>query len=317
MDITEIKNISIATLKSMIDFPSLRKKLIEAIKLPYAKTYMLLALVFTVIFGIATFPYEVILIKKLKSLERNYFKSITIGETNFSLIDVIAMNNIYLVLQSGSEITVRTADVNLSLLKLLLAKDVAGSFQLTGLKYSMANTRIDLDLNGDVRLSYKTFDDLPESGKFNILMSNSLIKLGEFNLPESMGGLPLAIPAIKIKSGSVEGNISNQRIAITTMKIFGDLTCSITGTIAMSKPFFNSRIDLKLTADANSEALKDYRDFLVKYKNDSDQIVLAISGSIANPYINFGQSGPVGQPQMNGGSLMKKSPQFNSNLPSY
>jgi hypothetical protein len=318
MDLTETKNILSAAFKSIFDFKSLRIKFMEAIKLPYAKTYILLAVIFTFIFGIVTFPYDVILIKKLKGLEKNYFKSVSVGETNFSLLDVIAMNNIYLVLQSGSEITIRTADINLSLLKLLLAKTVAGTFQFDGLKYNMGNTQIDLNLNGDASIDYKTFDDLPQSGKFNILISNSMIKIGEFNLPESMGGLPLAFPVIKIKSGSLEGSISSQIITISTMKIFGDLNCAVTGTIATSKAFLNSRIELKIAADVNSDALKDYRDFLSKYKNDRNQIVLAISGSLANPSINFIQAdSSTGMPQGNGNPPIKKSPQFNPNIPSY
>ncbi len=319
MDITEIKNLSVATLKSIFDLKALRIKFMEAIKLPYAKTYILLSLVFTVIFGIVTFPYDVILINKLKGLEKNYFKNISVGETNFGFFDIIAMNNIYLVLQSGSEITVRTADINLSLLKLLLIKTVAGSFQFDGIKYSMGSTQIDLNLNGDASLDYKTFDDLPQAGKFNILISNSTVRIGEINLPENMGGLPLAFPVIKIKSGSLEGSISGQRIATVTLKIFGDLNCSVAGTVALSKAFLTSRIDLKIMADANSEALKDYRDFLSKYKNERDQIVLAVSGSLANPSINFGQSAgsPAGMPQGNGYPPMKRSPQFNPNVPSY
>jgi hypothetical protein len=291
MVITEIKNIALAALKSFFDFQSLWSKIKQAIKLPYAKIYILLAIFFTLIFGIVTFPYDVILSKNLKNLEKNLFKSIYISETNFSIFDVIAMNNIYIILQSGSEITIRNADINLSMLRLIFNKDIGGTFQFNGLKYDSGNTQIDLNLNGDVLINYKTFDELPIKGKLNIMMNNSNVKIGEINLPDSMGGLPMVFPLIKIKSGNLEGNISDQKITITSMKIFGDITCSMNGTIAMAKTFLNSRLDLKVLADANSDALKNYREFLGKYINDRNQVVLSIRGSLSNPYIDFSQSG--------------------------
>jgi hypothetical protein len=318
MDINEIKKSALAALRSIFNLSAVWSKAKQALKLPYAKTYIVLAAIFTLLFWIATFPYEVILRNTLKDLEKNVFRQIYISEMSTGLFDVTAMNNVYIVLQSGSEITIRSADIDISVPKLIFSKDIKGSFQFNGLKYAAESVQVDLNLNGDVFLDYKTFNDIPQSGNFKILVNNAYVKIGEINLPDSMGGLPLALPLIKIKSGNLEGTIGNQKITITNIKIFGDLSCTINGSIAMAKTLAGSRLDLKATADADSEVLKNYHDLLKKFTNDRNQVVLAIRGSLSNPYIDFSQTGQRQGPQSGSEDpLIKKNQPIDSILPTY
>jgi hypothetical protein len=292
MDIIEVKKNTLAALRSFFDFNLLWRMVKDAVKLPYAKTYMFLAFLFTVIFMILMFPYDIILRSSLKNLEKNMLRSIYISSMDFSLFHDIFMNNVYMVLPSGNEIVIRTADINISMLRLVFGKDVKGSFQFTGLRYNTDEVQMDLGLNGEIYLDYKNFDEPPRNGNYKIFLTSSTIKIGEMTLPDSLGGFPLSLPAIKIKSGYCDGDLANQKISINNMKIFGDINCAISGSIAMARSFMSSRLDLKLTADADSVVLKDYRDFLGKFVNDRNQIVLAIRGSISRPYIDFGRSGP-------------------------
>jgi len=291
MDITEVKNNTLAALKSSLNFNLLWSMVKDAVKLPYAKTYIFLALLFTLLFGIVSFPYDILLRSSLKNLEKNILRSIYISTMDFSLFDVVAVNNVYIVLQSGSEIIVRSADLDISMFRLMFGKDITGSFQLNGLKYNAESVQMDLNLSGEGFIDFKSFDEMPQNGNFKIIINPSTLKIGEIALPDSMGGIPLSLPLVKIKSGNCEGEISTQKINITNMKIFGDISCTINGSIAMAKTFLSSRLDLKITADADSAILKDYRDFLGRFVNDRNQIVLAIRGSISRPYIDLSQSG--------------------------
>jgi hypothetical protein len=288
MDITSIKRIILDNLKQLLNVKLLWAKMKEALKLPYAKTYVVLALVMTMVFCVFTFPYDMLLRKQMKSLEKTLFRSIHVSEIDFSLIDIIVLNNVYAVLRSGSEITIRNADIDISLFRLLLAKDIKGTIQLQNFKYESESSKIAFNLNGNIYIDYKSFDDMPQGGEFNIIIDNMSLNIGQFTLPDTMGGLPLNLPPIKISSIKAEAEISNKKILIKNIRIFGkDLNGTITGSIDMAKIFWSSRLDLKLTMDANTPILDGYRDFISKYVNDSNQLVIPLKGSLVAPRIDF------------------------------
>lgn len=289
MDIATVKNIILENVRSFLNFPALLAKAKEALKLPYAKTYIALALLFVLIFFIFTFPYDMLLRKQLTKMEKGLFKNIYVGEINFSLIDIISLSSIYTTLESGSEISIRSADIDISIIRLLLQKDIKGTIQLAGFKYVSENSQVDFNLNGNIFLDFTNFDNPPTKGDFNILMDNAILKFGNITLPESMGGLPLELPVIKISSIKAESNIENQKINIKNIRIFGkDLNGSISGSIAISKQFMNSSLNLKLIIDGKSEALKNYQDFLASSFNDRNQLVLSLKGSLFRPRIDLG-----------------------------
>jgi hypothetical protein len=295
MDIISIKNFFLTNIKPYLNFSSLWSKAKEAIKLPYAKTYIATAFVLLAIFLIFTFPYDMLLRNKLKNLEKTVLKSIYVSEINFSLFDIIEMNNVYAVLNSGSEITIRNADIDMSILRLLIKKDIKGTIQFTGFKYNSGSSQITFNLNGNIFLDYKTLSDVPQGGNFNIIIDNALLKMGQFTLPDSMGGLPLSLPLIKISSIKIDADITNGKINIKNFRIFGkDLNGTITGFITLQKNVINSAIDLKLIVNADSPVLENYRDFISKFINDRNQMVVQLRGSLMMPRFEMPQteSGP-------------------------
>ena len=292
MDISGIKQILLTNLRGLLNVRALWPKAKEALKLPYAKTYLALALVMTVIFGVFTFPYDMLIRKKMKDLEQTTFRTAYISEIDFSLIRTTYLNNIFLVLRSGSEISIRAADVNISFLRLLLMNDIKGSFELTTFKYETESTKISFNMNGDIYLDYKSFNDLPKGGKINFFIENASINLGQINLPDTMGGLPLNLPPIKVSSVKAEVDISGNKINLTNIRIFGkDLNGSITGSIDMASIFWGSRLDLKLTLNADTPLLENYRDFLSRFVNDRNQLVIPVKGSLIAPRIDISGGG--------------------------
>jgi hypothetical protein len=290
MDITSIKNYFLLNIKPYLNLSMMWSRAKEAVKLPYAKTYIAAAFFLFLIFFIFTFPYDMLLRNKLKSLEKTFLKSIYVSEINFSLFDIIEMNNVYAILNSGSEINIRNADIDISILRLLIGKDIKGTVQFTGFKYNSGSSQVTLNLNGDIFLDYKTLSDIPQGGNFNIIIDNALLKLGEFNLPDSMGGLPLALPLVKISSIKIDADITNGKVNIKNFRIFGkDLNGTITGFITLQKNVINSPIDLKLVVNADSPVLEGYRDFLSKFTNSQNQVVVQLRGSLMMPRFEASQ----------------------------
>ena len=291
MDITTIKNFFLLNIKPYLNFSSLWSKAKEAVKLPYAKTYIAAAFVLLVIFFIFTFPYDMLLRNKLKTLEKTILKSIYVSEINYSLLDIIEMNNIYAILNSGSEITIRNADIDISILRLLIGKDIKGTVQFTGFKYDSGSSQVTLNLNGDIFLDYKSLSDIPQGGNLNIIIDNALLKLGEFTLPDSMGGLPLTLPLVKISSIKMDADISKGKINIKNFRIFGkDLNGTITGFITLQKNLINSPVDLKIIVNADSPVLEGYKDFLSKLTNNQNQVVVQLRGSLMMPRFETSQT---------------------------
>ncbi|OHD64120.1 MAG: hypothetical protein A2176_00560 [Spirochaetes bacterium RBG_13_51_14] len=297
MNLTNLKHLILTNIKSIFNFSHLWGMAKEALKLPYAKSYLAVAVLFTGLFIVVTFPYDMLLRNKLKNLEKTLVKTIYVTEIDFNLFDIIAMNNIYMVLRSGSEITIRNADIDISLLRLLFLKDIKGTAQLVGLKYNSDGTQLTFNLNGNIFLDYKSLSGIPQGGDFNVIIENVAFKPGVINLPDSMGGLPLTLPLIKISSIKIDADISGQKINIKNIRIFGkDLNGTITGSVTMSKSIINSRLDLKLTIDPNSSALENYRDLLSRFMNDSNQLVIPVRGSLMMPRVEFPQTESAAPP---------------------
>jgi hypothetical protein len=299
MDITTVKNFIVINIKPFLNVSTLWSKTKEALKLPYAKTYLAFALVMLIFFIFVTFPYDMLLRKKMKDLEKTTFKSLTVNEINFSILDVIEMNGIYLMTQGGSEITIRNTEIDVSLLRLLFMKDIKGAIKMSGFKYITPTSQISFNLNGNIYIDYKSFSEIPAGGDFNIIIDNAVLKLGEIPLPDSMGGMPLSLPLLKINSVKIDADISNNRINVKNIRIFGkDVNGTITGSINLSKNFITSGLDLKIMMNANSPVFEGYRDFLGKFINDRNQLVLQLRGSFMLPRIEMprGETEPPPRP---------------------
>ncbi len=296
MDITTIKNFISINIKPLLNLSSLWSKTKEALKLPYAKTYIAFAFFMLLVFLFITFPYDMLIRKKMKDLEKTSFKSLNVNEINFSIIDIIEMNGIYALTQGGSEINIRNTEIDISILRLLIQKDVKGTIQMSSFKYSTPNTQMSFNLNGNIYIDYNSFSDIPQGGDFNIIIDNAMVKISDIPLPDSMGGMPLTLPLIKISSIKIDADIANKRINVKNIRIFGkDLNGTITGSINLSKNFMTSGLDLRIMMNANSPVLEGYKDFLAKFINDSNQVVLQLKGSLMMPRIEMPR-GEIDQP---------------------
>ncbi len=292
MDVASIKNSVLPVLKSYFNFSTLWSRAKEALTLPYAKTYIAFALFMVMVFLVLTFPYDMLIRARLKQLEKGALKTISINELNFSLIDIIETKGLYAVLRSGSEINVRTADIDISLLRLLIAKDIKGTVQLAGFKYDSGTSQINMNLNGNIFLDYTTFAGLPQSGSINIIIDNAMMKFSQIELPDSMGGLPLSIPPTRISSIKIEADITGGKIMIRNCRIFGkDLNGSVTGSVSLQKNMMNSGLDLSLLLNADSPLLENYRNFLEKSINDRNQVAFQLRGSLMMPRFEMSQGG--------------------------
>jgi hypothetical protein len=297
MDITTIKNIFVTYLKPHLKLSVIWNKVKEAIKLPYAKLYIAGAVVMTLVFMVVTFPYDMLIRKQLKNLERTAFKAVSISEIDVGIFNTTQMNNIYILTQGGNEITVKGADFDISLLRLLIQKNIKGTIQLTGFKYASPSTQMTFNLNGNIFIDYKSFSEMPQGGSVKIMIDNAALKITDMALPDSMGGLPITLPLIRINSITMEADISGNRVTVRNIRIFGkDLSGSITGSLTLQKNWLNTGLDLKMVLNANTPVLDSYRDFLSKYINDRNQLVLALRGSVMIPRFEFSQGdsgGPV------------------------
>lgn len=297
MDISSIKNIILTNLKELFNVRALWPRVKEAFKLPYAKTYVAVAVVMTLVFLVFTFPYDMLIRKKMKDLEKTVFKTVYISEIDFSLVRTTYLNNILMVLRSGSEISIRSADINISFLRLLFSKDISGSIDLTGFKYESESSKINFNLQGNFFIDYKTFNDLPQGGTINFFIENATLNISQLTLPDTMGGLQLNLPPISINSVKAETEISGKKVLLKNIRLFGkDLNGTITGSVDMSKIFWSSRLDIKLTMNADTPILDNYREFISKSINDRNQLVIPIKGSLVAPRIDFSQAASATPP---------------------
>lgn len=287
MDIASIKNLILDNLKSFFNFSSLWVKIKEAVKLPYAKTYIALSFVMTVVFIVFTFPYDMLIRNRLAAMEKTVLKTAHVNEISAGLFETITLGNLYLLLRTGSELSVRSSEIDLSLLRMLFSKDIKGTIQLTGFRYTSETSEINLNCNGNIYLDFKSFSEMPRSGTVNAIVDNAVLKLGELKL-DSLGGLPLTLPPMTIQSMKIEADISDRTIRLKSMRLFGkDLNGSVTGSITLAKHFLNSRVDIVITLNPESEALADYRDFLSQFINSSNQIILPLKGPLVNPRLDM------------------------------
>jgi hypothetical protein len=265
----------------------------DMIHLPYAKTYMASSILFTIIFIIFTFPYDVLIRKELKKLENTTVNSIIIKEMNISMISPSIIKGLYIMLRSGSEISLKSADINLAVnpVTLLIKKDIKCDLQLESFSFTSQQFKIDFDLSGNVFLDFTSFKSQPQTGNVSLIIQKAKINISDLTLPPNMGGLQINIPPIKIPSMNLSAVLSGPKINIQNARIMGsDLKAAITGNITMAGGLGNPQLDIKLEIDADSNILKDYKELLSKYIS-GNKILLTLKGSLQYPNFNIGKTG--------------------------
>jgi len=228
---------------------------------------------------------------QLKKMESGLYRSIQIGDLSYNVIGESTADNVVITLNSGGELSLKeiNSDLSLNPFTLFVRKKLVGGLQINGFKYNRESSQVDFNINGNLDLNLNP-DYTPAVGTIKFMIQNANIRIGEINLPDSMGGLPLTIPPIKIPSVIFNSNISGQRLNLQTVKINGtDLRGEIQGNVMLDRILMNSKLNIKILVDPNSEALARYRDMIAKFSEGKGMITIPVSGTISNPRVEMPQ----------------------------
>jgi hypothetical protein len=269
-------------------FSDLGRILKEIIRLPHAKKYLLLAIPFTFLFLIFTFPYDVLIRKKLLAMENVYFKSVYVDDVEFSFFSYIRLTNLGLVFKDSDEMSAGEilVDPSLNPYRLFVSRRMLSSLEINRFSYmSNKGKEINASINGNIDITVNKAG-APESGFIKLIIQNMTLRLNEVNLPSQLGGFPLKIPPVKITTMSIDTAIKNKNLNINSIKITGpDLRGTVTGTISLEPVFSNSRLNVNVSVEADSPMIAGYKELLIKFTNSEGMIVLPVRGTIQNPVI--------------------------------
>ncbi len=275
----------------IINLPAKIKSFIKNIyELPHSGKYFVLSLVMLIFFLIITFPYDFLIKKKIYGLEGKSFRSIEMSGFDFSIFSETYIDNLLIVLNNSNELTCKNAIINLTLnpVTLLIKNKLKSDFQFDSLKYTGKDVEFLFNINGNMDLTLDKKSGTPKDGLIKIIISDSIIKLGEISIPARMGPLPLKIESINIQSGNIDANMSNGTLMLNTFKITGnDLTCDITGSMELTG---SSKLDLVVNIDSESAVLDQYNDLLSSViKNNI--LSLRIKGNMSKPEVTLNDAG--------------------------
>jgi len=283
MDFNTIKE-QIKKFTSMI-IPFLK----EVIKLPYFKTYFFVSILAIIFFTIITFPFEPLLLGKIKNLERTTsIKNITMEDLNISLLGSSSVHNVKFQLDNSTNVLIRDIEINISLnpITLYFNKIIDGEIKISSLVISdsVTNKKYSMNLNLNIKTQFdKTFSS-PKKGELQIFLKNIFLKVGEVTLPASMGSIPIEIPDIKIPSSIIRLKISGNKILVENFKITGaDLSGEIKGSISMSKSIKNFRLNTIAIVDANSKILSNYKELISSSIDSKNKINIVLKGTFERP----------------------------------
>lgn len=254
--------------------------------LPHSGKYFILSVVLLLLFLVMTFPYDFLIKKKIYSLEGKTFRSIEMSGFDFSIFSETYIDNLIIVLNNNNEVTCKNAIINLTLnpVTLFVNNKLKSDFQFDSLKYTGKDVELLFNINGNMDLILDKQSGLPKDGPIKIIISDSIIKPGEINIPARMGPLPLKIDSINIQSGNIDSIMTNGTLKFNTFKLTGsDLTCDISGQIELTG---NSRMDLVVNIDSESALLEQYNDLLASVIKNN-MLSLRIKGTLSKPEVTL------------------------------
>ena len=248
---------------------------------PHSKKYLLLSLFLIMIFLFLTFPYDLLILKKIYDQEGRSFKSIDLPVFEFSIIGDTVIKNPIIMLNNGNEITCKEATISTpNPISFLLNNKIESNFTLTLLKYALKDSEVIIDLNGGrVELSLDKQTNMPTNGSFKTEAINIVMKSFSIPISTQMGLVSLKkdLRIITSKEG-IECIISNGTLRIDKFELTGDIIAKISGSIGL----VNKKFDLTIVIDADTKELDPYRDLLTKYIIN-DSLTIKIGGTIDKP----------------------------------
>ncbi|MCP4138035.1 MAG: type II secretion system protein GspN [bacterium] len=284
MDAKDVKIIIRSGLKGAVQIVK------DTIKLPYAKTYIFLSIILTLIFVIFTFPYEILIRSQLQELEKGTVKNISVGAIDFSLIDASMMNNISTTLNNGNDISIKKLDVDVTLnpYTLLVSKLYEGKINISGAKFSSEKITVNTSIDSEFEIETDTETGDLKSGFIKLKVSGAMIQSDNIILPDSMLGMALPTP-IRFGEIILESKLEGKKLKINKFTFSGaDVNGRITGSITLAKRMENSKLAITIILDKESGLIKNkFAPFLSAIpKNMLDakgNIKISLTGTISRP----------------------------------
>lgn len=283
-------NISAIKEKAVTIAASIYRGFREALRLPYAKTYMGLSVILILIFTAATFPYEIIIRNKIQGLEKTLFRNVYVGNMDFSIFGPSTLDNVYVTTRRGSDIILKNMTVNPTLnpVALFIRNIYRTDMQVSGIRIKSSGFQADLNLNGNIYLKMRPSSSLPDEGTVTMMVQNAIVQAGSISLPPDLGGITLDIPSIRLTSIIFDSQITGADMKIKRFTISGpDLRGEVSGSVVLNAIVQNSKLELLLSIDSASQLLANYRDFLVPYIDEDGKIFLTMKGTISHPDIKI------------------------------
>jgi hypothetical protein len=273
--------------------PSKIKEFLKTIySLPHSGKYFLLYFIFFIIFLILTFPYDFLIKKKIYEFEGKTIRSIDIPGLDFSIFGETYIDNLNIVLNNSDEISCKNAILNIALnpITILVNNRFRSDFQFDSLKYMTKDFEALINVNGNLDITVDKQSGSPRQGSLKIILSDSVIKINNLNIPGPMGPMNLKIESINIQSGNIDSKITNGTISLNIFKLSGnDLSCDISGSIELSNITNNSKLDITVILDSESSIIDQYRDLLGAYIKDNN-LTLKIKGTLGRPELTLNRA---------------------------
>lgn len=267
----------------------------ETVRLPYARVYLLLSVIFTIFFSLIMFPVEILINSQLQNLEKSAFVQITSENLDVNYLTDSTVDQFNVMFKDGDELRLTDVTLDLNLMGLMLRHLLKldyhpdGSLAVQKLQYETEDITIRGSLNASVDLVIQRPDSRIKEGDLSLLLQNALIKIKSFTLPEQMGGLDIELPPIQCPSLNIEAAVSENSIQFKKCNISGtDLRGVLSGSIARSRMMKNSTLNLSLTVDEGSTILDKYKMLLGKYINNG-KLAIQIKGTVGRPTLTFAQ----------------------------
>ncbi|MCU0821964.1 MAG: type II secretion system protein GspN [Spirochaetes bacterium] len=256
--------------------------------LPNFWMYITLSVVLSILFFIATFPYEMLLRNKLNDIGGNFGRSFSVGTIDFNLIGASTINNLSLSLDNGSEFDFENISLNAGIFSALFGKTIEGSLEIPNFKYNKDKASLNAILNAEFKLDFNSYSEFPSGGFITLKLQNAQLNgmtIKDFN-----------IPPIRFTLVDADIKIIKRSLSIKNLQLSGpDLNGSIKGDLTFAKVASGSRMNLSLEIDSKSALLENYKILLGDSMSGDNKLIINLRGTISNPQINFSQ-GSQGMP---------------------
>lgn len=261
---------------------ALKARIRETMSLPYAKLYLLLALVMTAVFTVFIFPYEIVVRDGIRKIEPMIGRSVHVGTIDVGVIGSSHIDIVDITLKNGGGLTFKdcTIDISTNPVTLFMKKRIRGTLSAQSLTYRHNELDIQNALSADFDIRLDA-DGLPSSGFLNINIDNMNVKGANIK--------GFSIPTVRITSIKGEGRIENGTLSVRSLKFLGnDLRGEAAGSVEIKKFVKAGRINITIGIDPESMVLEEYKMLLSSLTGDDKSTIrLVLSGTVGNPRVNL------------------------------